>query len=137
MAFQLTTTLTLASTTVSSDALSFSVTDTPNVDAPLENVARIVAATSGGDSADNSAKIIVPNVNATRYVYIKHLGLNSAGGDSGADQVKVETADGTQIMLLSKGEFAFFPHYAGGAGLIQIEASANTVQVEYAFYTRA
>ena len=128
---QLTSTLTLASTTVSSAALSFSVTDTANVNAPIENVARITATTTG------NASIILPSVNATRYVYIKHLGLNSAGGDSGADQVKVETADGTEIMRISKDEFAFFPHYAGGAGIIQLEATANTVQVEYAYFTRS
>jgi len=128
---QLTSTLTLASTDVSSDALSFSVTDTANVNAPSENVSRITADNTGGNS------IILPSVDATRYVYIKHLGLNSAGGDSGADQVKVETADGTEIMRISKDEFAFFPHYAGGAGLIQLEATNNTVQVEYAYFTRS
>ena len=52
-------------------------------------------------------------------------------------QVKVETADGTEIMRISKDEFAFFPHYAGGAGIIQLEATANTVQVEYAYFTRS
>jgi hypothetical protein len=128
---QLTSTLTLASTTVSSDALSFSVTDTANVNAPLENMSRITATTTG------NASIILPSVDATRYVYIKHLGLNSAGGDSGADQVKVETADGTEIMRISKNEFAFFPHHAGGAGLLQLETTANTVQIEYAYYTRS
>ena len=128
---QLTSTLTLASTTVSSDALSFSVTDTANVTAPSENISRITIDNTGGNN------IILPSVNATRYVYIKHLGLNSAGGDSGADQVKVETADGTEIMRISKDEFAFFPHYAGGAGIIQLEATANTVQVEYAYFTRS
>ena len=128
---QLTSTLTLASTTVSSDALSFSVTDTANVNAPLENMSRITADTTGGNS------IILPSVDATRYVYIKHLGLNQAGGDSGADQVKVETADGTEIMRISKNEFAFFPHHAGGAGLLQLETTANTVQIEYAYYTRS
>ena len=128
---QLTSTLTLASTDVSSDALSFSVTDTANVNAPLENMSRITADNTGGNS------IILPSVDATRYVYIKHLGLNSAGGDSGADQVKVETADGTEIMRISKNEFAFFPHHAGGAGLLQLETTANTVQVEYAYYTRS
>ena len=127
----LTTTLTLSSTTVSSDALSFSVTDTANVNAPIENLARITATTTGGSS------IIAPNTDAVRYIYIKHLGLNSAGGDSGADQIKVETADGTEIMRISKDEFAFFPHYAGGAGKIQLEATANTVQVEYAYFTRS
>ena len=127
----LTATLSLTSTDVSSDALSFSVTDTANVNAPSENVSRITCDNTGGNS------IILPSVNATRYVYIKHLGLNSAGGDSGADQVKVETADGTEIMRISKNEFAFFPHYAGGAGLIQLETTANTVQVEYAYFTRS
>ena len=124
-------TLSLSSSDVSSDSLSFSVTDTATVEAPMENVARITATTTGG------ASIIAPSVDAVRYIYIKHLGLNSAGGSSGADQVKVETADGAQIMLLSKDEFAFFPHYAAGAGLLQLQASANTVQVEYAFYTRS
>jgi hypothetical protein len=124
-------TLSLSSSDVSSDALSFSVTDTATVNAPTINVSKITATTTGNES------IILPSVNATRYVYIKHLGLNSAGGSSGADQIKVETADGTEIMRISKDEFAFFPHYAGGAGLIQLEATANTVQVEYAYFTRA
>tara|TARA_R100000734_G_C3289319_1_gene81398 strand:+ start:101 stop:385 length:285 start_codon:yes stop_codon:yes gene_type:complete len=94
-------------------------------------MSRITATTTG------NASIILPSIDATRYVYIKHLGLNSAGGDSGADQVKVETADGTEIMRISKNEFAFFPHHAGGAGLLQLETTANTVQVEYAYYTRS
>ena len=66
-------TLSLSSTDVSSDALSFSVTDTATVNAPIENVARITATTTGAHS------IILPSIDATRYVYIKHLGLNSAG----------------------------------------------------------
>ena len=124
-------TLSLSSTDISSDSLSFSVTDSATVTAPIINLSKITATNAGGDS------IILPNVDATRYVYIKHLGLNSAGGDSGADQVKVETADGTEIMRISKNEFAFFPHYAGGAGLLQLETTNNTVQVEYAYYTRS
>ena len=124
-------TLSLSSTDISADALSFSVTDTASTTAPTEQVSKITATTTGNHS------IILPSVNATRYVYIKHLGLNSAGGSSGADQVKVETADGTEIMRISKDEWAFFPHHAGGAGLLQLEATANTVQVEYAYFTRA
>ena len=124
-------TLSLSSTDISSDSLSFSVTDSATVTAPIINLSKITATTTGASS------IIAPNIDATRYIYIKHLGLNSAGGSSGADQVKVETADGTEIMRISTGEFAFFPHYAGGAGLIQLEATANTVQVEYAYFTRA
>ena len=40
-------------------------------------------------------------------------------------------------MELKSGEFAFFPYFAQGAGLLQLEASANTVQVEYAYFTRS
>ena len=126
----LTPTLTLASTDVSSDTLSLSVNDALTVVSPIVNISTITATTTGGNS------IILPSLDSPRYVYVKHLGLNSAGSSSGTDKVKVETADGTSIMELKIGEFAFFPHYAGGAGLLQLEASANTVQVEYAYFTR-
>ena len=126
----LTPTLTLASTDVSSDTLSLSVNDALTVVSPIVNISTIPATTTGANS------IILPSLDSPRYVYVKHLGLNSAGSSSGTDKVKVETADGTSIMELKIGEFAFFPHYAGGAGLLQLEASANTVQVEYAYFTR-
>ena len=116
---------------VSSDALSFSVTDTATVKAPIVNMSKITATTTGGDT------VILPSTSTTRYVYIKHLGLNSAGGSSGADQVKVELADNTRVIDLSKDEFCFLPYRAEGAGALQLEASANTVQVEYAYFTRA
>ena len=124
-------TLSLSSTDVSSDALSFSVTDTGSVTAPTINLSKITATTTGANS------IIVPEVNSTKYVYIKHLGLNAAGGSSGADQIIVETADNVEIMRISKDEFAFFPFYQGGPCKLQLEATANTVQVEYAYFTRA
>ena len=126
----LTTTLTLASTDASSDVLSMTVTDALTVVSPIINISKITATTTGGDN------IIVPNLDSPRYVYLKHTGLNSAGSSSGSDKVVVETADGTQIIELKLGEFAFFPFYAGGAGKLQLQTSANTVQVEYAYFTR-
>tara|TARA_R110000824_G_scaffold381489_1_gene574218 strand:+ start:503 stop:895 length:393 start_codon:yes stop_codon:yes gene_type:complete len=126
----LTTTLTLASTTATSDILSMTVTDDLTVVSPIINISKITATTTGGDT------IIVPNLDSPRYVYLKHTGLNSAGSSSGSDKVVVETADGTQIFELKLGEFAFFPFYAGGAGKLQLQTSANTVQVEYAYFTR-
>ena len=127
----LTPKLTLTSSDISSDALLFSVDDSLSVEAPMVGVSTITATTTG------NASIILPNINASRYVYLKHTGLNSAGSSSGSDKVKVETADGTAIMELKSGEFAFFPYFAQGAGLLQLEASANTVQVEYAYFTRS
>ncbi len=122
--------LTLTSTDISSDSLSMTVSDALTVVSPIQSSSLVTATTTGGNS------IILPSLDSPRYVYLKHTGLNSAGSSSGTDKVKVETADGTSIMELKIGEFAFFPHYAGGAGLLQLEASANTVQVEYAFFTR-
>jgi hypothetical protein len=111
-------------------ALSLSVTTDLTIDEPFVGMSRITATTVGNVS------IIAPNVNSPRYVYIKHTGLKADGSANTTDKVKVETADGTSIMELKKDEFAFFPYYAGATGLLQLEASANTVQVEYAYFTR-
>ena len=40
-------------------------------------------------------------------------------------------------MELKSGGFAFFPYFAQGSCLLQLETDANTVQVEYAYYTRS
>ena len=123
--------LTLSSTDISSDNLNMTVTDALTVISPSITPSLITATTTGGDN------IIVPNVNSAKYVYIKHTGLNSAGASSGTDKVEVETADGTPIMELKAGEFAFFPYFAQGTCKLQLETDANTVQVEYAYFTRA
>jgi len=112
-------------------AVSLSVSKSLTIDEPFVGMSRITATTTGGDS------IIVPSVNSPKYVYIKHTGLNSAGSSSGADKVHVETGDSATILELKSGEFAFFPYYGEGACLLQLETSANTVQVEYAYFTRA
>ena len=111
-------------------ALSLSVSTDLSIDEPFVGMSRITATTTGGDS------IIVPSVDEAKYVYIKHTGLKADGSANTVDKVKVETADGTSIMELKADEFAFFPYYAGGACLLQLETSANTVQVEYAYFTR-
>ena len=123
-------TLKLESSDVSSDILDLTVVTSLTVVSPIINISKITATTTGGDT------VIVPNLDSPRYVYLKHTGLNSAGSSSGTDKVVVETADGTQILELKIGEFAFFPFYAGGAGKLQLQTSANTVQVEYAYFTR-
>ena len=128
----LTPTLTLTGTSADfGNALTLSETTTLTANEPWIGFSRITATTTGGDS------VIVPNVNSAKYVYIKHTGLNSSGASSGTDKVKVETADGTAIMELKANEFAFFPYFAQGACKIQLETDANTVQVEYAYFTRA
>ena len=112
------------------NAIALEATTGLTIDEPFVGFSRITATTTGGDS------IILPSVNIPRYVYIKHTGLNSAGSSSGTDKVHVETGDTTTILELKANEFAFFPYHAETASLLQLEASANTVQVEYAYFTR-
>ena len=112
------------------NAIALEATTGLTIDEPFVGFSRITATTTG------NASIILPSVDAPRYVYIRHTGLNAAGSSSGTDKVHVETADTATIMELKINEFAFFPYYGEGAGLLQLETSANTVQVEYAYFTR-
>ena len=72
-------------------------------------------------SVTDSLTIVSPLVN------ISKITATTTGGDS----IIVPNLDSPKI-----GEFAFFPFYAGAAGKLQLQASANTVQVEYAYFTR-
>ena len=104
--------------------------DTLTITNPTINLSRVTATTTG------NATIIAPSVDAERFVYIKNLGLTSAGAINTTDKLKVETADGVHIAELRAGEFLFLPFYDGNASLLQLEASANTIQAEYAYFTR-
>ena len=102
-----------------------------NTTNPSQNLSRVSATTTG------NATIILPSENAERFVYIKHLGLNSAGAKNVTDKLKVEYSDGNHIAEVRAGEFLFLPYDTGGSALLQLEASANTIQAEYAFFTRS
>ena len=110
--------------------LNIRVSDVLTISNPAVGLSRVSATTTGG------ATIIAPNVDAERFIYIRHLGLDSSGAKNTTDKLKVETADGVHIAELRAGEFLFLPYYDGNASLLQLEASANTVQAEYAYFTR-
>jgi hypothetical protein len=136
-------TLTLTSTSgssgVSEDAsLALSVTDTLTVTDPMVGVSRISCNLVGGN------QIILPDLDVTRYVYIKNTGLD---GDDAATtaSLKVETGNNTRIIDLAADEFCFFPHHGESNGLIQLEANSlnadgttasGTVIAEYAYWTK-
>ena len=112
-----------------------SVTDDLTVTDPSIGISRIQC------TNDGSATIILPSVDATRYVYIKNTGLTGAdAADTAAIAdgvtVKVETGDGARIINLGADEFCFLPYHAEGAGLLQLEASADTVIAEYGYWTK-
>jgi len=130
----LTPTLTLASTDISSDTLSFSVTDSLTVAAPLVGISKIVATATGNQS------VIIPASTAIAYLYIKHTGTTD-GSTATARQVDVEFTSDEAIARLSAGEFLFMPvhHAEANVGVqlhVQHSNSSDVVQMEYAFFTK-
>ena len=125
-------TLSLSSTDVSSDALSFSVTDSLTVGNPSKGISRINATNAGGDN------IIVPAGTAIAYLYVKHTGTTD-GSTATTQLVDIEDTDNVAFARLGAGEFAFLPYNkAGGSKGVQLQvAHASVVQMEYAFFTKA
>ena len=129
-------TLTLESTGGSSgvsedSTLSLSVSDSLTVTDPMVGISRIACTTTGAST------IILPSVDATRYVYIKNTGLDASDAALAAGvTVKVETGDGARVIDLAADEFCFLPHHAEAAGILQLEASVDTIVVEYAYWTK-
>ena len=120
----LTPTLTLASTDlINGEDFNLSVTDALDVVGQAFSF-QVVATTTG--------VVFAAAANYTKsYVYLKNLSTTAT------EIITIEKADGgDEYLTLGAGEFAFFPFYAGAAGKLQLQASANTVQVEYAYFTR-
>ena len=117
----LTPTLTLTSTDATSDELSFSVTDSLTVGAPLQSLAQVTITT-----ADNQ-ELVDDAVSGVKYFFARNT-------DS-SNFVVLQTTASVQYARLSPGEWGFFP-INDGAGL---EARADTASciLEYAYWTKA
>ena len=126
----LTPTLTLTSTDATTDQLSFSVTDSLSVTSPSQSLSTATATTTGADT------VIVPNLDATRYFYLKHTGVDSSGSTVTTD-IKVEEGDENWFSRLAPGEFLWVPLNADGGHLIQLETTGGTIVAEYAYWTKA
>ena len=121
---------TAGTTGISEDSsLILSVTDDLTVTDPSIGISRIQC------TNDGSATIILPSVDATRYVYIKNTGLDASDTATTAT-IKVETANNTRIIELGAEEFCFLPHKTEASGGIRLEASADTVIAEYGYWTK-
>tara|TARA_A100001201_G_scaffold54493_1_gene53085 strand:+ start:263 stop:658 length:396 start_codon:yes stop_codon:yes gene_type:complete len=125
-------TLTLASTDLSSDNLSMTVTDSLTVGPPQQSISMIIASTTGGDN------IILPAGTAVAYVYVKHTGFQTDGTTASTDNCDVEDTDDVAFMRLAPGEFAFFPYNKAGASKgVQLQMTGGNARIEYAFFTKA
>ena len=126
----LTPTLTLTSTDATTDQLSFSVTDSLSVKHPHQGLSKVSVTTTGADT------VVVPNVDATRYFYLRHTGVDTSGSSVTTD-IKVEETDENWFSRLAPGEFLWVPLNADGAHKIQLETTGGTIVAEYAYWTKA
>ena len=141
---QLTSRLTLTGSSADyGAAVALSTTKLLSVQKPFIGLSKEVVTTTGANH------IILPNLDARRFVYVKHTGLDSTGAATIAD-LHVETyTDNTgsdqAIMILKTGEFAFFPFDNGLAdpvngdddNKLQLQATSGTIVAEYSYYTVA
>ena len=125
----LTATLTLASTDATSDPLSLSVTDALTVVAPYVGLSKISVTTTGANN------IIQPATDGqTRYLYVKHTGLD-ASGSAVTSTLDFELTGDVSVGKLAAGEFCFIPIGSHSLG-VQLQSSASTIIAEYAYYTK-
>ena len=125
-----TLTLTSAAGDITDDALALSVEDSLSVTSPQIGLSKITATTTGANT------IIVPNLDATRYFYLKHTGVDSSGSVVTTD-IKVEEGDENWFSRLAPGEFLWVPLNRDGVQIIQLETTGGTIVAEYAYWTKA
>ena len=112
----LTPTLTLTSTDVTSDELSFSVTDSLSISKKVVNISRV--ATSTGDLT-----LFASSSYSRSYVYLKNTDSSIAMDiDFGS----------TASFNIKPGEFAFFPWHASQN--IVVAADSGTPVLEYGLW---
>ena len=131
---KLTPTLTLSSADATSDSLSFTVSDSLSVTAPLQGLSQVVATATG------SQTVIVPASTGIRYLYVKHTGTTN-GTTSTTRQVDVEFTTDEAIARLSAGEWLFMPvhHAEADVGVqlhVQHSSSSDVVLLEYAYWAK-
>ena len=114
----LTPTLTLTSTDITSDELSFSVTDTLSIDKAIIPPSRAILP---GSSADLT--LVAAATYTKAYIYLKNV--------DGSIAINVDF--GSQLaMTLGAGEFAFFP-WDSSANIV-VAAASGTPTLEYAVF---
>ena len=113
MAVTLTPSLSLTSTTVNSDSLSFTVTDTLTLG---DNDARIRNIVSPDDVSPGGTQIFDTNLGKS-YIYVKNIHASLIIYLTAA----AATAENASWMELAPGEFAFFPW----AGVVDLFASTG------------
>ena len=122
-------TLTLASTDLTSDALSMTVTDSLTTGQYAAGISRTTVTNVGANN------IIPPRTDGqTYYLYVKHTGT-SDGSAATTETINIELTGDVIFGKLAAGEFCFIP--LGGHSLgAQLQSSSGTVVAEYAYFVK-
>ena len=114
-------TLTLSSTDISSDNLSFTVTDALGVTIPSQGLTRQTI-----NTADDQ-ELVDDAISGVKYFYAKNTDTTNF--------VVLQTTASVQYARLSPGEFCFFPVNDS----VGLEARADTAScvLEFAFFTKS
>ena len=111
-------------------AIALTVSKDLTVQKPFVGISKEVVTTTGASHK------LFENIDARRFVYVKHTGVDSAGASTAADlhvETYTDNASGEQaIMVLKSGEWAFFPWDGGNA--IVAASTAGTPFLEYAIF---
>ena len=126
----LTPTLALTSTDVTSDALSFSVTDSLTVGPPAVGLSKVAINVAGG--ADVT---LVASSAGNKYVFVRHTTFQADGETASSNEVVIDFGT-TDSIRLNSGEFAWFPAKASTA-VTAVSNHTSTILVEYAYWTAA
>ena len=117
-------TLSLSSTDATSDALSFSVTDSLTVGAPSIGLSRKVV---GGSTAFNVYSD--SGSDGSAYVYVKNTNTSSAFA------LELRNDADNSFGTLHNGEFAFYPIDINEG--LTVFANGGDITMEYAYWTKA
>lgn len=122
-------TLTLASTDVTSDTLSMTVTDSLTTGQYATGISRTTVTNVGANN------IIQPRTDGqTYYLYVKHTGT-SDGSTAVTTTLNVELTGDVVVGKLAAGEFCFIP--LGGHSLgAQLQSSSGNIVAEYAYFVK-
>jgi hypothetical protein len=125
----LTPTLTLKSTTASTNALDVTITDSLTTGQYTTGISRTTVDATGANN------IIQPRTDGqTYYLYVYHTGT-SDGSTAVTTTLNVELTGDVVFGKLAAGEFCWIP--IGGHSLgVQLQASASTIVAEYAYFVK-
>ncbi len=122
-------TLTLASTDLTSDALSMTVTDSLTTGQYAAGISRTTVTNVGANN------IIQPRTDGqTYYLYVKHTGT-SDGSAATTETLNVELTGDVVFGKLAAGEFCFIP-LGGHSSGAQLQSSSGTIVAEYAYFVK-